>query len=70
MEEVKGVKSTKQKTKTKNFDTACFSKKQLLMSKEFSNRKDLINALVKTDEKLTKSELQKRIDDYMKGSVR
>lgn len=46
-----------------------FTKEQFLESKLFSNNRDLIQALLKDDEKITIDELKTRIEEYMKGKV-
>ena len=45
-----------------------FTKEQFLESKLFSNNRDLIQALIKDDEKITIDELKTRIEEW-KGKV-
>lgn len=45
-----------------------FTKEQFLESKLFSNNRDLIQALLKDDEKITIDELKTRIEEW-KGKV-
>ena len=47
-----------------------FTKEQLLNSKEFKNRKDVLMALIADDEVITKEEAAKRITKFMKGKVK
>jgi len=46
-----------------------FSKKQLLKSNYYKDKKDLINALLNDNEYYSKDEANKIIDNYLKGSV-
>ena len=47
-----------------------FTKEQLLNSKDFSNRKDILMSLVNDKETITKEEAEKRITKFMKGKVK
>lgn len=47
-----------------------FSKEQLLKSQKYKNERDLINALLKEDKKYSLSDVDKIIDDFMKGKVK
>jgi hypothetical protein len=47
-----------------------FSKEQLLESQKYKDERDLINALLKEDKKYSLSDVDKIIDDFMKGKVR
>ena len=47
-----------------------FSKEQLKNSKSFEKYKDIVTVVMANDEKITKSELQKRIDKFLKKEVR
>lgn len=55
------------KTKV-NVNEIKFTKEQFLDSKLFSNYRDLVQALVKDDEKITIEELNTRIEEW-KGKV-
>jgi len=46
-----------------------FSKRQLLKSNYYKDKKDLINALLNDNEYYSKDEVDKIIDEYLKGSV-
>ncbi len=46
-----------------------FSKKQIISSKRFKNRKDILNALLSPCEKYSFESAQQIIDNYMKGKV-
>mgnify|MGYP000801591664 CR=1 FL=1 len=48
---------------------AAFSKEQILKSTAFTNRKDILTVLIKDDEELTLTEVQNRLDKFMKGKV-
>lgn len=45
-----------------------FSKEQILQSKRYANRKDLLNAVLK-DDQYTFTEVDKLMNDYLKGKV-
>ena len=47
-----------------------FSKEQLLKSQKYKDERDLINALLKEDKKYSLSDVDKLIDDFMKGKVK
>ena len=47
-----------------------FSKEQLKNSKSFEKYKDIVTVVMSDDEKITKSELQKRIDKFLKKEVK
>lgn len=47
-----------------------FSKKALLMSAIFANRKDVLGVVVNDGEEITVDEAQARIEKFMKGRVR
>ncbi len=47
-----------------------FSKEQILKSKKYENERDVINALLKEDKKYSFSDIDKLINDFMKGKVR
>ena len=51
-------------------DSNTFTKEQLLNSKDFSNRKDILMSLVNDKETITKEEAEKRINKFMKGKVK
>jgi len=46
-----------------------FSKNQLLSSKRFEGRRDIINALLSPDEQYTISAAEQMVEKYMKGKV-
>jgi len=47
-----------------------FSKEQLLKSQKYKDERDLINALLKEDKKYSLSDVDKLIDEFMKGKVK
>lgn len=47
-----------------------FNKEQLKNSKAFEKYKDIVTVVMTDDEKITKSELQKRIDKFLKKEVK
>lgn len=49
---------------------ASFTKVQILASKKYSNRQDILNALLVDDKNYSLSEVDALIDKFMKGKVR
>ncbi|MBP8311953.1 hypothetical protein J4G49_04465 [Clostridium neonatale] len=47
-----------------------YTKQQILKSKRYSDKQDLINALLKDDTQYSISEVDKIINDFMKGAVK
>lgn len=47
-----------------------FTKKQLLSSKRYSNRVDLLNVLLEEDVKYSHEKVEQIIDKFMKGKVK
>ena len=47
-----------------------YSKQQILKSKKYSDKQDLINALLKDNSQYTLSQVDKIINDFMKGVVK
>ena len=47
-----------------------FSKSQILSSKKYFDRKDLLNVILKEDKEYTLLEVNKLIDDFMKKAVK
>ena len=47
-----------------------FTKEQLLSSKKYHNRVDLLNVLLEDDVKYTHKEVEQLIDKFMKGKVK
>lgn len=47
-----------------------FSKEQLLSSKKFQDKKDIVNALLSPDKKYTVEAVEQMIEKYMKGQVK
>lgn len=50
--------------------TVKFTKEQLKGANEFAAFRDVIETVVKDDEKLTKAECKKRIDGFLKKEVK
>ena len=48
----------------------CFTKAQLLASKKYASRKDLIGALLADDKTYTTDAVDALIEKYLKGQVR
>lgn len=47
-----------------------FSKNQLLSSKRFQDRRDILNAVLKSDKQYTVGAVEEEISRYMKGKVK
>ncbi len=47
-----------------------YTKKQIIQSEIFKDRKDLLNVLIKDDESLALDDVNNRIDKFMKGGVK
>lgn len=63
-------KEFEEKTVEAENKNAVFSKEQLLGSKRFSGRKDIINALLDPDKQYTVEAAETLIENYMKGKVK
>ncbi|MGX9756006.1 hypothetical protein ACWYRQ_07000 [Clostridioides difficile] len=48
-------------------DNYKFTKEQIVNCKKYVNRKDLLNAILKEDELYSFSEVEDRINNFMKG---
>ena len=46
-----------------------FYKEQFLKSKDYKNKKDLLNTLLKDEEKYSKNDVEKIIKKYMEGVI-
>lgn len=57
------------KAKTKGAQGPLYKKEQILQSKKFENRKDLIDALLREDELYTLGQVESEIEKFMKGKV-
>lgn len=63
----RGVKTAEENLKkSKNL----FSKEQLLASKRFQDRKDLLNVLLSADKQYTVEEVEQKMKQYEKGEVK
>ena len=56
-------------TKTKKDDEVLYSKEQIIASKKYSNRKDILNVLLKDDEEYTFSRIDEIIENFMNKEV-
>ena len=59
----------KKENETKKEDVK-FTKEQILKSKKFKNRVDLIRVILQDDKSYTLEEVQKEIDKFMKRRVK
>jgi len=57
-------------TKTKKDDEILYSKEQIIASKKYSNRKDILNVLLKDDEEYSFSRIDEIIENFMKWKVK
>lgn len=46
-----------------------YTKEQILSSKRFADRKDIVGVVLKDSVKYSIDEVEKRIEDFMKGKV-
>ncbi len=60
----------KKETREVKQEVQKYSKKQLLQSKKYLDRKDVLGVVVKDGENVTLEELDKRISTFMKGKVK
>lgn len=56
-------------TKTKKDDEILYSKEQIISSKKYSNRKDILNVLLKDDEEYSFSRIDEIIENFMNKEV-
>lgn len=56
-------------TKTKKDDEILYSKEQIIASKKYSNRKDILNVLLKDDEEYSFSKIDEIIENFMNKEV-
>ena len=56
-------------TKTKKDDEILYSKEQIIASKRYSNRKDILNVLLKDDEEYSFSKIDEIIENFMNKEV-
>ncbi|WP_335932257.1 hypothetical protein [Fusobacterium polymorphum] len=56
-------------TKTKKDDEILYSKEQIITSKKYSNRKDILNVLLKEDEEYSFSRIDEIIEEFMNKEV-
>ena len=56
-------------TKTKKDDEVLYSKEQIIVSKKYSNRKDILNVLLKDDEEYSFSRIDEIIENFMNQEV-
>lgn len=56
-------------TKTKKDDEILYSKEQIIASKKYSNRKDILNVLLKDYEEYSFSRIDEIIEEFMNKEV-
>ena len=56
-------------TKTKKDDEVLYSKEQIIVSKKYSNRKDILNVLLKDDEEYSFTKIDEIIENFMNKEV-
>lgn len=47
-----------------------FGKEQILTSARYANRRDLVDALLEDGKKCTVKDIDKKIEEFMKGTVK
>ena len=55
--------------KTKKDDEVLYSKEQIITSKKYSNRKDILNVLLKENEEYSFSRIDEIIENFMNKEV-
>ena len=55
--------------KTKKDDEVLYSKEQIISSKKYSNRKDILNVLLKDDEEYSFSRIDEIIEEFRNKEV-
>ena len=63
-------KSVKPKEKSDETKELSFSKQAFLSSKSYKSQRDLLETVLEKGKSYTKSEVNKLIDDYLKGKVK
>ena len=56
-------------TKTKKDDEVLYSKEQIIASKKYFKRKDILNVLLKDDEEYSFSKIDEIIEEFMNKEV-
>lgn len=65
------VKKATDTPKVRNADESVqFTKSQILCAEKYSNRRDLVDALLDEDKSYTIETVDKMIDDFKKGKVK
>ena len=67
------AKNNETETQTQTEETpfvSKYEKQQILKSEKYSNRRDLLSALLKDGEQYTHEEIAALIDGFMKGTVK
>ena len=59
-----------EKKEVKEKAVPTFSKEQLLSSKKYNNRVDLLNILLESDVKYSHKEVEQLVEKFMKGKVK
>lgn len=62
--------SVKKKLEPENTEEVKFTKEQILKSKNYRDKRDLINALLVNGRSYDLNEVDKMIEEFMKGSVK
>lgn len=65
------AKEAKNETATENTPSVSkFSKQQLIKSTRYIERRDLLNVLLKDDKQYSHADVERLVDDFMKGKVK
>ena len=67
---IENLKTDNVKAEEKSRTEERFSKEQIVKSKQFDRRKDIVNALLSDNEKYTIKSVEEMIKKYMKGEVK
>ena len=62
--------AAKKKNDSQEIKNEVFTLEQLLVAERFSNRKDLLRAVLSDNKKYSISEAEKKVEEFMKGKVK
>lgn len=64
------VKNTKTEEETTSISENKFTKDQIVNSKQFSDKRDIVDALLSNDKTYTINNVKNMIENYMKGQIK
>lgn len=66
MDNIENIQETQEPTQTEE----TYTKEAILRAKEYSTKKDLVNALLEDDKKYTIKQVDSIINNYLKGVIK